>query len=554
MHIEHLAHDLFLLMLNLSQLKSQERILTLFLEAMNSVSGDVSLRWLEGEERVQIPTIKIATLKNSFGHIVLQGDLAAMQDGLLALIRNATGMLAIILENRVQETLLADENLRLETLVRERTSELVQVNKGLKKEISERKQAEKALRESEKRFRQLSELSFEAVSIHDKGVLFEANGQYFDMFGYSKDELLGKNVIPLTVAPESKEFLEEQVRSGSLEPYEALGLRKDGTRFPIEIRAREIEYHGRKVRVGIIRDITARKRAEKRLKEYSEQLEEMVQERTQALHDAQEQLMRRERLTVLGQLAGGVAHELRNPLGAIKNSAYFLNMVLEEPTPEIKQALQILDKEVNTSEKIISSLLDIARAKPPLRREVDLNGVVQEALSHISVPENVEVLTQLNPALPTILADPGQLAQVFDNLILNAVQAMTLPNPMGTPQGGRLVVKSYALDPEWAAVSFSDDGMGILPENMDKLFEPLFTTKAKGIGLGLAISKMLVKGHEGRIEAESNVEQGSTFTVSLPIRGTSLKSSFNKSDSPALAGGVTPSQSPRGRESRYYKD
>jgi signal transduction histidine kinase len=124
------------------------------------------------------------------------------------------------------------------------------------------------------------------------------------------------------------------------------------------------------------------------------------------------------------------------------------------------------------------------------------------------VPENVQVATQLEEALPPTPADPDQLAQVLGNLTLNAVQAM--------PQGGRLDIQSLIPSPGWVAVSISDTGVGIPPENLHKLFEPLFTTKARGIGLGLALVKSLVEGHGGKVEVESEVGQGSTFTVSLP--------------------------------------
>jgi two-component system sensor histidine kinase/response regulator len=260
-------------------------------------------------------------------------------------------------------------------------------------------------------------------------------------------------------------------------------------------------------------EIIERKRAEEALKEYSERLEEMVEERAKELRDAQEQLIRKEKLAVLGQLAGGVGHELRNPLAAIKSAAYFLDMVLEEPAPEVKETLEILQKEVATSERTISSLLDFARAKSPIWRKVDIKEVVQEALSRIAVPENVEVVSRLDGRLPTILADPDQLSKVFGNIILNAVQAM--------PEGGQLVVKTLKVSEklpksEWVAISFTDTGVGIPEESLGKLFEPLFTTKAKGIGLGMAVTKTLVEGHGGSIEVQSELGKGSTFTVRLP--------------------------------------
>lgn len=248
----------------------------------------------------------------------------------------------------------------------------------------------------------------------------------------------------------------------------------------------------------------------RRLREYSERLEEMVAQRTKELEDAQEQLVRQEKLAVLGQLAGGVSHELRNPLGAIKNAAYFLNMALEDPEPDVKETLEILEKEVETSEKIIWSLLDFARPNPLSLREVDVNGVVEEALSRVTVPENVQVVSQLSESLPAILADPDQLGQVFGNIILNAVQAM--------PDGGQLTLESETDGQEGVAISISDTGVGISREDLDKVFEPLFTTKARGIGLGLAVTNALAQRHGGAIEVRSEVGKGSTFTIKLPVK------------------------------------
>jgi len=257
------------------------------------------------------------------------------------------------------------------------------------------------------------------------------------------------------------------------------------------------------------KELTERKKAEEKLKEYSENLEEIVEERTKELRDAQEQLVRSEKLAILGQLAGGVGHELRNPLGSIKNAAYFLKMALEKPEPEVKETLEILNKEVATSEHIISSLLDFARPKPPTRHKVEINHLLQETLSRTTVPENIKVVSKLDKSLPQILADPEQLSQVFRNLILNALQTMS--------DGGQLEIRAEVSPPAQVAISFADTGVGIPEDNLEKLFEPLFTTRAKGIGLGLAITKTLVKGHKGTIEVQSKLGKGSIFTVRLPL-------------------------------------
>ncbi len=260
------------------------------------------------------------------------------------------------------------------------------------------------------------------------------------------------------------------------------------------------------------------------LRENEERLEDMVSERTQKLRETQEQLLRQEKLAVLGQMAGGVAHELRNPLGAIKNSAYYLNLVLEDVEPEVKDVLGIMEKEVGTCNKIITSLLDFARIKFPARQKVDVNDLLQAVLARVSIPGNVELVYQLEEGLPAILVDPDQLELVFGNLVLNAIQAMTLPpltnsgRKAKTPKGGRLNIQSQ-ISSQWVAVSIGDTGTGISDENLAKVFEPFFSTKAKGIGLGLALTRDLVDLNKGSIEVQSQVGQGSTFTVRLPRAG-----------------------------------
>ncbi len=191
-------------------------------------------------------------------------------------------------------------------------------------------------------------------------------------------------------------------------------------------------------------------------------------------------------------------------------------MVVEGSDPEVQEMLEILEVEVGTSERIISSLLDFARTKPAARQEVDINQLVREGISRTSLSENVDLVSQLDEGLPPILADPDQLGQVLSNLIRNALQAM--------PEGGQLVVKSALLNgdnpsgcPGWVTVSVADTGVGITDENLVRLFEPLFTTKAKGIGLGLALVKSLVEGHQGTVQVESELGCGSTFTVRLPV-------------------------------------
>jgi C4-dicarboxylate-specific signal transduction histidine kinase len=276
----------------------------------------------------------------------------------------------------------------------------------------------------------------------------------------------------------------------------------------VEERTRELTA----TNLQLEQEIVERERVEEKLKKSSERLEEMVDERTRELQAAQEQLILQQRLAVLGQLSGAVAHELRNPLGSIKNAVYFLNLLLADSKPEATESLEIMEKEVGTAERIISNLLDLAYPQPPNRRKVNVNDVVHQALSRITIPESIEVAHCLEQTLPNILADPYQLEKVLGSLILNAVQAMS--PPVGT-KGGQLIIESKTVGPGSVAVSIIDTGVGISKENQWKLFEPFFTTKAKGIGLGLALAENLVEANGGSIEVESKAGQGSTFIVTL---------------------------------------
>jgi PAS domain S-box-containing protein len=263
--------------------------------------------------------------------------------------------------------------------------------------------------------------------------------------------------------------------------------------------------------VGVaFENITERVRAEEKLKEYSERLEEMVRLRTKELEEAQEELVRKEKLAVLGQLAGGVGHELRNPLGVISNAVYYLKMVLPDADETVREYLDIISSEVHNSEQIVSDLLGFARTRSSDRQRVALSRLVAQVLGKTPPPEGVLITFEIAADLLPVYVDPRQIGQVLANLITNAYQAM--------PQGGTLTLSASA-EGDKAALCFADTGCGISPENIKRLFEPLFTTKPRGIGLGLAVSRSLVEANGGAIEVESDgvPGRGSTFTVWLPL-------------------------------------
>ena len=263
--------------------------------------------------------------------------------------------------------------------------------------------------------------------------------------------------------------------------------------------------------------ITERKRAEEALKEHSERLEEMVEQRTKELRDAQEELIRKERLAVLGELAGGVGHELRNPLGVISNAIYYLQTTLPDADETTKEYLEMISSEVRHGEKIVSDLLDLSRTKPAEREEIAVSDLVAQVLEKQPPPQKVKVTTKTASDLPPLFVDPRQVGQVLVNLVTNAYQAM--------PEGGRLTISAQG-EKGQVYLSISDTGCGISKEKMKRVFEPLFTTKARGIGLGLAVSKNLMEVNGGSIEAESpsaplrtgEEGKGSTFTMILPTK------------------------------------
>jgi len=243
------------------------------------------------------------------------------------------------------------------------------------------------------------------------------------------------------------------------------------------------------------------------LEEWNRELERRVEERTRALEEAQQRLLRSERLATVGQLGAGIAHELRNPLGVINNSVYFLRLRLGEEDPKITKHLDIIEHEVRSANKIITDLMNFVRVKEVEKEVLDPNVLVERVLNKIEVPENIAIKAQLDPSLPAAPFDAVKMEQILINLLNNAIQAM--------PQGGEVVISTSKRE-GWICFSIRDTGEGIRPEDLPHIFEPLFTTKAKGIGLGLSIVKLLVDAHHGEIEVSSQVGQGTEFIVKIP--------------------------------------
>jgi signal transduction histidine kinase len=243
---------------------------------------------------------------------------------------------------------------------------------------------------------------------------------------------------------------------------------------------------------------------------------EKVEEVVRRLRESQEQLIQAEKLTSLGQLAASVAHEINNPLAGVLVYTQLLSKKVAGDTFKKEEALDYLSKmeiEVNRCSKIIRNLLDFARQKEPMLKLVDINQVIEQVLamvSHQAQIQKIEVVKELSPSLPKVIADFDQLQQVFTNLTLNAIQAM--------PDGGKLTLRSSVVDTE-VKIDVQDTGCGIPEENMSKLFTPFFTTKekGKGVGLGLAVVHGIIERHKGRTKVQSEVGKGTTFSIYLGV-------------------------------------
>jgi len=261
--------------------------------------------------------------------------------------------------------------------------------------------------------------------------------------------------------------------------------------------------------IELQKEIAERNRAERELKKYSEKLEEMVDQRTAELRKAQEDLVRKEKLAILGELAGGVGHELRNPLGVISNAVFFLKSIMSQRDEMTSDYLDIISSEVNNADKIVSDLLDYAQPKFESKVGISLANLVSQVLEQYPPPESVAIHIDLPAHLPKVHISPSQIFKVLFNIILNAYQSM--------PEGGIISISSSWEDNR-IALTIKDTGCGIPPENLKKIFDPLFTTKARGIGLGLSVSRSFVETNGGAIQVESEEGQGTVVIITLPVK------------------------------------
>lgn len=378
------------------------------------------------------------------------------------------------------------------------------LNERRREELEE---AIEAAQQSEERFRQLSEATFEGVAVHERGRLLNVNRSLAKMFGYSLGKLGEMNALDL-VAPESRKLLIEKLLSGSESSFEAQGIRKDGSTFPVEICSKAIPYDERTVvSVMAIRDISERKRIEE--EHHRLVREQAARAEAEAANQTKDQF-----LTTL-------SHELRTPLAAIIGWAHMLRAgTLDEESTA--RAIEVIERKAYAQNQLIDDLLDVSRIitnKLSLDMQAcDLHAVLASAVDGVrpsASDKSVEIQTAFDADGLSIKGDHNRLQQVMQNLLNNAIKF--------TPAGGRIEVKLERAGTH-ARIIVKDTGIGIskefLPHAFDRFRQADSSTTREhgGLGLGLAIVRHLVDLHSGTVQAFSEgKDEGSTFTVELPL-------------------------------------
>ena len=383
---------------------------------------------------------------------------------------------------------------------------------GVLFDITEQRRTEEALRESEEKYRGLIETTSTGYVIVDAaGKVLDANPEYVRLTGHHDlKEILGRSVIDWTAEQDrgkNAAAQEQCQKTGVVKHLELTYVGGDGRSLPVEINATAIRTSEGVKRIALVRDISDRKRIE--------------DERAKL----EAQLVQAQKMEAIGTLAGGIAHDFNNILTAILGNIG-LGMLDQGMGDQGRQRLAAAEKACQQAQRLARQLLTFAKGGAPIKELVSLENLVAETASLACRDSQVRCEYAFGKDLMAISGDPGQICQVFQNLIINAIQAM--------PQGGTIEITGENIKVgndgrlplkagNYVKVSIKDQGIGIPEKYLQKIFDPYFTTKQQGSGLGLATTYSIVNNHHGHISAESGLAEGSTFQVYLPASNGKVK-------------------------------
>jgi len=358
------------------------------------------------------------------------------------------------------------------------------------------------------------------VTIDSNGRIQSINPACLNMFGYDEGELDGRNVRCLMPSPDADhhdDYLKRYLSSGKGKIIgigrDVVAMKKDGTTFPIHLSVGEYRFEGNVGFVALLHDMTDQRRAEEQLAES----DQIVRATTAEAKMHRERLERMDRISLAGEMASGIAHEVNQPLSAIANYTRALLHMLEVEqlgSEDLRSTVEKVRLQSQRAGEIVGRMRDFVSRHPSEPGPTSLNEVIQEVLSFAELSAHgrrVTVETDLCEDLPEVLFDRVQLQQVILNLVNNAVEACTLVGPE------KIVIRSLSVDGSTIALHVIDNGAGIDPVTESRLFEPFFSSKRNGTGMGLAISHSIVESQGGTLGFTRNADRGVTFFVELPI-------------------------------------
>jgi PAS domain S-box-containing protein len=403
-------------------------------------------------------------------------------------------------ERERAEAALRNANDELERRVATRTAELEDV-------VAQRRRTEEILRASEERWRSMFEASAVGIALTDENRRFVAANRAFQrMVGYTEEELCRLGPIEITHEDDreaTREMLGDMLSGRRAEYHvEKRYRRKDGAVIWVRVSTAQAPEPGSSLRgiPTIIEDITERKRAE------------------DALQEARDALLRVSRVMTLGELSASIAHEINQPLGAIVANGSACLRLLAAEKPDLEEARETIEDVISDGRRasaVLGRVRQLAKKSAPERAPVDVNGAISEVLSLTQQElrrNQVAARTELDPNLPPVLADRIQVQQVVLNLVMNGIDAMR-----GVKDGTRVLrVKSAVAAPAEVAVTVEDTGIGFGNNDPEHIFETFFTTKEDGMGMGLSISRSIVRAHGGRLWASAGASIGAAFSFTLP--------------------------------------